>query len=78
MIIGEAITVLEEMNKWRQSLPPYDSDIPGTMPYSPKEFTEALDLAIELLKIINNKPKITSDCYDRHNTTYTNSDKKSR
>lgn len=48
----EATTILTEMQKWRRGLPPYDGETPDThrdMPYSPKEFGEAIDTAIECM-----------------------------
>lgn len=66
MNLTKAIKILEKMNLWRQSLPPYDS-IEVSMPYSPHEFSEAIDIAIKKLKKTNH--------YDRYNITNKDSNK---
>ena len=46
MLINEAINICKEMQKWRRGEYPYDGEDPEThqvMPYSPKEFGEAID-----------------------------------
>jgi len=50
MTIRYAITILREMQRWRRGEGPYDKDEPTTMPYSPKEFGEAIDVAIERME----------------------------
>ncbi|WP_187240745.1 hypothetical protein [Mesonia sp. HuA40] len=42
----KAIEILSAMNAWRRN----DSDEPKPMPYSPSEFGEAIDHAIEKLQ----------------------------
>lgn len=49
MLINEAIKVCKEMQKWRRGESPYDGEDPKMyrfMPYSPKEFGEAIDKLI--------------------------------
>ena len=49
MLINEAIKVCKEMQKWRRGEYPYDGEDSEThkvMPYSPKEFGEAIDKLI--------------------------------
>ena len=49
MLINEAIKVCKEMQMWRRGEYPYDGEDPKThqiMPYSPKEFGEAIDKLI--------------------------------
>lgn len=65
MNLTKAIEILEKMNLWRQSLPPYDS-LENTMPYRPSEFSKAIDIAIKELKMNH---------YDRHNITNKDSNK---
>ncbi len=53
MTIKDAISICEEMQKWRRERPPYDGDTPEThrpMPYSAKEYGEALDGLITFAK----------------------------
>ena len=45
----QALAILCEMQKWRRALPPYDGEEPKRMPYTPQEFGEAIDIAIEAL-----------------------------
>lgn len=53
----KAITILSEMQKWRRAEPPYDYDGEDPhkyrgIPYTPKEFGEAIDHAINILSNI--------------------------
>ena len=48
MSIKEAIEICEEMQKWRRGEDGYDE--PGHIPYSPKEFGEAIDELIFIAK----------------------------
>jgi len=50
MTIREATTILCEMQLWRRAEGKYDIDAPTLMPYSPKQFGEAIDIAIKLMK----------------------------
>lgn len=50
MTIKEAISILEEHNKWRRSQPPYDGIIPTYDLPSPKEIGEAIDVAIRAMR----------------------------
>tara|TARA_S200002703_G_scaffold145900_1_gene140555 strand:+ start:3826 stop:3999 length:174 start_codon:yes stop_codon:yes gene_type:complete len=43
----EALKILQQMQLWRRGDPPYE--LLG-MPYTPQQYGEALDVAIELLK----------------------------
>lgn len=48
----EAQEILQEMQVWRRGLPPYDGIEPSTrknMPYTPQQFGEAIDTAIQAL-----------------------------
>lgn len=48
----EAQEILQEMQVWRRGLPPYDGIEPSTrknMPYTPHQFGEAIDTAIQAL-----------------------------
>lgn len=52
MTVREAKTILTEMQKWRRGEAPYDGETPEDhreMPYSPKEFGQAIDVGIEAL-----------------------------
>lgn len=44
----EAQEILQEMQVWRRGLPPYDG-IRKNMPYTPHQFGEAIDTAIQAL-----------------------------
>lgn len=44
----EAQEILQEMQVWRRGLPPYDG-IHKNMPYTPHQFGEAIDTAIQAL-----------------------------
>lgn len=70
MGLKESIQICKEMQKWRRSEKPYDKTTPieyKKMPYSPKEFGEAIDSLIrfaessircnDLFAIINNIKK---------------------
>lgn len=47
MTLKEAIKICKEMQKWRRAEPPYDFATPNLMPYTAKEYGEALDILIE-------------------------------
>lgn len=47
MTLKEAIKICREMQKWRRAEPPYDFATPNLMPYTAKEYGEALDKLIE-------------------------------
>lgn len=47
MTLSEAIKICKEMQKWRRAEPPYDFVTPNLMPYTAKEYGEALDKLIE-------------------------------
>lgn len=47
MTLSEAIKICKEMQKWRRAEPPYDFATPNLMPYTAKEYGEALDKLIE-------------------------------
>lgn len=47
MTLKEAIKICKEMQKWRRAEPPYDFVTPNLMPYTAKEYGEALDKLIE-------------------------------
>ena len=50
----QALTILTEQQKWRREMPPYDGEDPEThrpMPYTVREYGQALDVAIETLKM---------------------------
>lgn len=51
MTIDKAKNILQEMQKWRRGEKPYDGDAPEEMPYSPKEFGKAIDVAIEQMNM---------------------------
>ena len=55
MNINQAIDILTEHNKWRRALPPYDSLPPNQPVATPKEVGEAIDVAIETLKTMEEK-----------------------
>lgn len=49
MSLDECINIAKEMQKWRKGEPPYDGITPEDykpMPYSPKEFGDAIDSLI--------------------------------
>lgn len=46
----EAQEILQEMQVWRRGLPPYDG-IRKNMPYTPRQFGEAIDTAIQALTV---------------------------
>lgn len=53
MTLRESLTILTEMQKWRRGLPPYDGETPEEhrdMPYTPKEFGQAIDVGIEAIE----------------------------
>lgn len=53
MDVKTAYTIIGEMQKWRRGNPPYDGDTPEThrqMPYTAKEYGEALDVALGLME----------------------------
>ena len=55
MTVREARGILEEMQKWRRGEAPYDGDTPEThkpMPYTAKEYGEAIDTAIEAIDLL--------------------------
>lgn len=51
MTSKETLSILQEMQKWRRGEKPYDGDVPREIPYSPKEFGQAIDCCIGMLKI---------------------------
>lgn len=44
-----AIQIVEEFQKWRRGEKPYDY-FPCEMPYTPKEFGEAIDILLKMVK----------------------------
>lgn len=50
MTTQESITILTEINKWRREQPPYNTYEVSKMPYTPKEFGEAIDTAIKIMR----------------------------
>lgn len=51
---AKATKILTEMQKWRRSQPPYEGS--NTMPYTPKQYGEAIDTAIAAINTI--QPRI--------------------
>lgn len=49
MEVKEIVNILTEMQKWRRAEEPYAYE-QRSMPFTPAEYGEALDAAIELLK----------------------------
>jgi hypothetical protein len=54
MNINKVLEILIEMQKWRRGEEPYDK-LGVQCPYTPKEFGEAIDAAIEILSKNGNK-----------------------
>lgn len=51
--IKQALTICEEMQKWRRGKRPYNGTTPKThrqMPFSPREWGEAMDCLIKFTK----------------------------
>lgn len=48
MTLLHAINVCKEMQMWRRSEGKYDGGVPVGIPYTPKEYGEALDVLIHL------------------------------
>ena len=52
MTLRKAVEIVEENQKWRRSLPPYDGNMPVDIPHSPKDLGIALDCLISIAKDI--------------------------
>ena len=50
MTLRKAVEIVTEYQKWRRGKPPYHSDIPVALPYTPAEIGEAEDCLIAIAR----------------------------
>jgi hypothetical protein len=62
----EALKIIVEMQRWRRGQSPYDCEQPVNLPYTSKQYGEALDVAIGILATDNHGDSRRLGWLERH------------